>query len=79
MVAGLQRAEGLILSSTVTVAEHVALLPEASVAVKMTLFEPIFVQSNVVFDKDLCVMPQLSVELLSTWTVVKVALPAALS
>ena len=64
-VVGLQNIEGAILSSTVTVAEQVALLPAASVTVKMTVFEPKLLQSKAVLDKDRTEMPQLSVELLS--------------
>ena len=64
-VAGLQNTEGAILSSTVTVAEQVALLPAASVTVKMTVFEPKLLQLKAVLDKDRTEMPQLSVELLS--------------
>ena len=56
---------GAILSSIVTAAEQVAELPEASVAVKMTVFEPKLEQSKAVLDKERRVMPQLSVELLS--------------
>ena len=65
IVAALQNRDGGILSSTVTIAEQVAVLPEASVAVKMTVFEPKLLQLKAVFDKDRCVMLQLSVELLS--------------
>ena len=64
-VEGLQNTEGVTLSSTVTVAEQVALLPAASVTVKMTVFEPKLLQLKAVLDKDRTEMPQLSVELLS--------------
>ena len=56
---------GAILSSTVTVVEQVAEFPDASVAVKMIVFEPRLLQSKAVLDKDRAKMPQLSVELLS--------------
>ena len=65
MVAGLQNTEGAILSSMVTIAEQVAVLPAASVAVKMTVLEPKLLQLKAVLDKERCVMLQLSVELLS--------------
>ena len=56
---------GAILSSTVTIAGQVAEFPDASVAVKMTVFEPKLLQLKAVLDKDRTEMPQLSVELLS--------------
>ena len=65
MVAALQNTAGGILSSTVTIAEQVDEFPEASVAVKMMVFEPKLLQLKAVLDKDRCVMLQLSVELLS--------------
>ena len=49
----------------VTIAEQVAVFPAASVAVKMTVFEPKLLQLKAVLDKERCVILQLSVELLS--------------
>ena len=46
-VTGWQSAIGAIKSWTVTVAEHVLLLPEASVAVKTTVLAPTFAQVKV--------------------------------
>ena len=65
MVAGLQNTEGAVLSSMVTIAEQVAVFPESSVVVKMTVLEPKLLQLKAVLDKERCVILQLSVELLS--------------
>jgi hypothetical protein len=49
-VAGLQSATGAMLSTTVTVVLQVAVLPEASVTVNITVLAPLFVQSKLVLD-----------------------------
>ena len=60
-----QVATGATLSSTVTVAVQVELLPSLSVTVKVAEFEPTFEQLNVEGDTDKEAMPQASLDPLS--------------
>jgi hypothetical protein len=53
---------GLVVSDTVTTAFTVLKLPLASVTVKPTLFAPKLVQSKLLLDKAILLIPQLSVE-----------------
>jgi len=53
-------AEGDMLSSTVTVAVQLLLLPAPSVTVRVTVFAPMFVQSKLLLSKLILDMPQLS-------------------
>ena len=66
-----------MLSSTVTMAEQVAVLPLASVAVSVTVFAPISLQSKVDGSTVKLVMPQLSEEPLSISAATMLAFPAA--
>ncbi|PSJ73244.1 hypothetical protein C7N43_30185, partial [Sphingobacteriales bacterium UPWRP_1] len=54
-------AVGARLSATVTEAEQVAVLFDASVAVKVTVLEPKFVQVKLFGTTDTLTVPQLSV------------------
>ena len=71
-------AVGTVLSTIVTVELHVAVLPLLSVTVNTTVLAPIFAQPKVLGAKLREVIPQASVEPLSTDVASTVALPAAL-
>ena len=69
---------GANLSSTVTIAVLVAILPCISVTVKVTVTGvPTLEQPKLVMSNVLVAMPQLSVEPLSTWSVVIKMCPVA--
>ena len=68
---------GAILSSTVTVAVLLALLPFTSSTVNVTVFAPKFVQLKLVLSKLIVLMPQLSLEPLLMFAVVMLAAPFA--
>lgn len=64
-----------MVSSTVTVAVHTWEFPEASVAVSVTVLEPMLAQPKEVWLTDNVGAPQLSVDPLFTWLADNVALP----
>lgn len=64
-----------MVSSTVTVAVHAWAFPEASVAVSVTVLEPMLAQPKEVWLTDNVGAPQLSVDPLFTWLADNVALP----
>ena len=68
---------GAVLSSIITVVEHVSVLPDASVTVKVTVFAPIIVQSKSVMSIAVVSIPQLSVEPLFISVAVIDAFPVA--
>ena len=68
---------GFSVSSTVTIASHVATLPSLSVTVKVTVFGPTIEQSKAVIEAAKEAIPQLSVEPPSISAATIVALPAA--
>lgn len=70
-------AVGARLSATVTEAEQVAVLFDASVAVKVTVLEPKFVQVKLFGTTDTLTVPQLSVLPLFTALAARVAVPLA--
>ena len=72
-----QTAIGAVVSLIVTLAEQEALLPEASVPVRVTVVVPISAQPKVESLTTRLVMLQLSVEALSTAEADRVALPVA--
>ena len=72
-----QFATGATLSSTVTVAEHVEVLPLLSVTVRVTVLAPIFVQSKLVLLKARLAMPEASLEPLFTAAAVVLPVPWA--
>ena len=67
-----------MVSSTVMVAVQLLLLPEASVAVRVTVFEPRLLQLKDVLPSERVGAPQLSLEPLLTCEVERVALPEPL-
>ena len=78
-VAFLHTTVGAVLSTTVTVAEQVLVLPLPSLAVSVTLFVPMLLQVNVFGITDTrFTVPQLSVPLWNTAAVVTLAFPAPL-
>ena len=74
-VVPIQLTVGAILSTTVTCALHVAVLDAASVAVNVTLFTPVLVQSKLSISKLKLGTPPLSLEPLSICAGVMVTLP----
>ena len=64
-----------MVSSTVTVAVQLLLLPDPSLAVRVTVLEPRLVQLNEVLLSDKVGAPQLSLEPLLTCVVESVAEP----
>lgn len=68
---------GAVLSFIVTIAVPVELLPLVSVTVSVTEFAPMLAQVKVVWLKTLVAIPQLSVDPLSIWPGVIIALPLA--
>ncbi len=78
-VMSLQLANGATLSTTVTVAVQVALLPLASVTVSVTVLGPTLAQVKLVCEAEKLKPPQASVEPLLRSLAAIVALPDALS
>ncbi len=72
---GVQTADGRMLSSTVTVAVQVAVLSLLSVTVRITGIAPKSVHVKLVLLAARLLMPQASVELLSSWAGRIVACP----
>src|SRR6266540_2554431 len=70
-----QRATGATESATVTVAVQVWLLPFTSVTVRVTMFEPMLLQSKLVWSRLRLAMPQASLLPLLICAAVIVALP----
>ena len=68
---------GFSVSTTVTIASHVATLPSLSVTVNVTVLAPVIEQSNDVIEAAKEAIPQLSVEPPSISAATIVALPAA--
>ena len=66
-----------MISTTVTVAEHVDEFPDPSVTVSVTAFEPVFAQVKVLGETDKVTGPQLSEDPLSTWAAVMLVFPVA--
>ena len=73
----MHKAAGLVVSETVTVAVQLAVLPLASLTVRVTVLLPASVQTKSVLSRLRLSTPQLSVELLPTWAVVRLASPSA--
>src|SRR5882724_3493552 len=71
------RTVGAVTSCTVTVAEVLAELPLLSVTVRVTVLAPSLVQSKLDGLTTRLVMPQLSLEPLSTWAAVTLTWPLA--
>lgn len=65
---------GLVASTTVTVAEQVAVQLLLSVTVNVTVLGPTLAQVKEVAESDMLAMPQLSEEPLFTWAAVTLAL-----
>ena len=74
-----QTTVGAIASTTVTVAEQVAVLPLPSLAVKVTVFAPILAQVNALgVTETRLTVPQLSEPLWNTLTILTLTAPEAL-
>ena len=68
---------GLTVSTTVTIAVPVLILPLLSVTVKVTVLAPVFEQVNVLGETANVAIPQASVDPLFTWAPVKFTFPVA--